>query len=541
MRAAILEAANRLIERNGPEALTLSAVASEAHIARATVYGYFSSKKDLFSQVGLTASEENNEPEAATDSPAAFDTTEAAPTAETAIAEPAPAPEAEATAPAGEPAGEEYRELMKAQADALHKIAGRVIVPKSLMKEGTDSVLSRVEARLSVAEQSAAKLERRMDEQAKNYTGQISAVSETVQQLQTRVKAFEQRQQTAVAELRLDLHNLMHTGKDEPHTVPPSPEAAPDIVPEIPQEPEPQAEPEPAAATPAADNYLSTARRAAITASQIVVQKPPRRPSLFPRLRFGNKRRVWLILGLAALAVAAFDTFVLASFPPRAATQERAIAPAIAPANVTKPHSIPARAALGDAKAQLILGMRLLNGTGVATNVEKAAQWLERAAVAGQPVAQNYVGVLYQTGTGVPADMAKAIRWYEASAQHGNVKAMTNLGKVYAGGWEEGTDYENAAHWFGRAAALGDVDAQFDLAILYERGEGVSRSIPEAYKWYAIAAAQGDKNAETRTTMLAARLTPDELQSAQRAIAAFKPDNIDRAANDTPPAAQTPN
>ncbi len=533
MRAVILEAANRLIERNGPEALTLSAVASEANIARATVYGYFSSRKDLFSQVGPASSEENGEPEAATDSPPADDTTEAAPTAETAIAESSPALEAEATAPAGEPSGEEYQELMKAQADALHKIASRVIVPKSLMKEGTDSVLSRVEARLSVAEQSATKLERRMDEQAKELAGQTSAVTETLQQLQARLKAFEQRQQTAVAELRLDLHNLMHTGKDETHTVPPSPADEPAIVLEIPQEPEPQAEREPATETSAADNYLSTARRAAIVASQIVVQQPPRRPPLLPKLRFGNKRRVWLILGLAALAVAAFDTFVLAAFPPRAATQERAVAPVPA-----KPYTVPARS---DAKAQLILGIRLLNGTGVATNVEKAAKWLERAAAAGQPVAMNFTGVLYQTGTGVPADMAKAIRWYEASAQHGNIKAMTNLGKLYAGGWAEGTDYEKAAQWFGRAAALGDVDAEFDLAILYERGQGVSRSIPEAYEWYAIAAARGDQNAETRAEMLAAQLTPDELQAAQTAIAAFKPSKIDRAANDVPPAAQTPN
>ena len=47
MRARLLEIARQLIARNGEDALTLSAVANEADIAHATIYGYFSSKREM--------------------------------------------------------------------------------------------------------------------------------------------------------------------------------------------------------------------------------------------------------------------------------------------------------------------------------------------------------------------------------------------------------------------------------------------------------------------------------------------------------------
>ena len=518
MRAFILETARRLADRDGLETLTLSAVAAEANIARATIYGYFSGKRDLLSQVSQTAAGAE----------------EAAP------AETPEAPSGVEEAVSGEPVGENYQGLMQAQADALHQIAQRVIVPKSLMKDGTGTVLSRVEARLSVVEQTTAALERRLEEQAKDFADRIAATNDTLQRLMDRQNAFERRQQEVIAELRLSLHNLKETVAKQtaPTPVPDGVMPEPEPVLETPCEAEPEEEPEPdtVSPTPAIDNYLSTARRAAISAALAVEEEEKKLPghlAWLPKLHIRNKRRFWLILVLAALAVGVFDIFAFSVYSPRAATRSEAAA---APAKPATPPSVEVRASRGDAEAQLVLGMRLLNGTGVAMNMEKSAYWLERAAVAGQPVAQNLVGVLYQTGTGVTADMAKAIGWYEAAAGQGNVKAMANLGKVYAGGWAEGIDFEKSALWFSRAAALGDVDAQFDLAILHELGQGVSRSIFEAYKWYAVAAAQGDQNAKARASLLAARLTPEELEMAQQTIAAFKPGRIVKAANETPPA-----
>ena len=51
-RAMLLETARELIEHNGEAALTLSAVADEAGLAHATIYGYFSGKRDLLAALG---------------------------------------------------------------------------------------------------------------------------------------------------------------------------------------------------------------------------------------------------------------------------------------------------------------------------------------------------------------------------------------------------------------------------------------------------------------------------------------------------------
>ena len=47
MRDKLLDIARQLIAKNGEDKLTLSAVANEADIAHATIYGYFSSKREM--------------------------------------------------------------------------------------------------------------------------------------------------------------------------------------------------------------------------------------------------------------------------------------------------------------------------------------------------------------------------------------------------------------------------------------------------------------------------------------------------------------
>ncbi|HVU20665.1 MAG TPA: TetR family transcriptional regulator [Rhizomicrobium sp.] len=55
-RARLLDAARSLVARDGETALTLGGVADEAGIARATVYGYFTGKKDLLAALEEAAS-----------------------------------------------------------------------------------------------------------------------------------------------------------------------------------------------------------------------------------------------------------------------------------------------------------------------------------------------------------------------------------------------------------------------------------------------------------------------------------------------------
>jgi TPR repeat protein len=193
-----------------------------------------------------------------------------------------------------------------------------------------------------------------------------------------------------------------------------------------------------------------------------------------------------------------------------------------------------ARANKGDARAELVIGLKYLSGDGVAANDAQAARWLSRAANGGNAVAQNHLGALYQSGRGVTRDIAQAKHWYEAAAAQGDRHAMSNLAVLYAGGSGEGRDYATAARWFQRSASLGYVDAQFNLAVLFERGDGVPQSLLDAYRWYSIAAASGDAVAKTRAGAIATQISPEELQAAQRAVALFKPHPLNRAANDVP-------
>jgi localization factor PodJL len=232
-----------------------------------------------------------------------------------------------------------------------------------------------------------------------------------------------------------------------------------------------------------------------------------------------------------------------AELPPQARTAQPATVTAakVATSKVVPPQQ-PARpldrltalASAGNAKAELLLGMKLLDGDGVTVNEAEAAKWLERSARQNEPVAAYRLGTLYERGHGVPADAAKAAQWYEAAAKGGNRKAMHNLAVAYADGTGVQKDLVVAAQWFTRAANLGLADSQFNLAVLYERGMGVQQSLIDAYKWYAVAASQGDAESKARIDALSTQLSPEDKTAAQKAAESFRPDATDRTANIPP-------
>ncbi len=225
----------------------------------------------------------------------------------------------------------------------------------------------------------------------------------------------------------------------------------------------------------------------------------------------------------------------------KAAPQKQTMA-ALSPPETAK-HSAPAdqlmtKAKAGDAKAELLLGSKYLDGDGVAANDGEAVRWLQKSAAQGEPMAQYRLGTMYERGRGVPADAKQAHNWYAEAARHGNRKAMHNLAVSFAQGTGTDKNFAEAAHWFTAAAELGLVDSQFNLAVLYERGLGVLPSLRDAYKWYAIAAAQGDAESKTRLDALATQLTPEDKQAAEKAAAAFHPQPLNRDANEAPTMAQ---
>ncbi len=121
----------------------------------------------------------------------------------------------------------------------------------------------------------------------------------------------------------------------------------------------------------------------------------------------------------------------------------------------TLPH---ARAAQGDAEAQLQLGLRYAEGDGVIQNHKEASKWFELAAKQGLAEAQYRYGLALLKGHGVVQDYRAAFTWIEKPAQRGYPKAQYSLGELYRYGTGTPIDKARAYLWFNLAAAQG-VDA----------------------------------------------------------------------------------
>ena len=127
----------------------------------------------------------------------------------------------------------------------------------------------------------------------------------------------------------------------------------------------------------------------------------------------------------------------------------------------------------GNPTAETILGLKFLDGQGVAVDQSQAGKWLARAAEQGQPVAQYRLGTMYERGLGFAADPVKAAKWYEAAATRRQPQGDAQSGRhALAEGAGGRKDMAEAVLWFSKAAALGLTDSQFNLAVLYERGDG---------------------------------------------------------------------
>jgi uncharacterized protein len=77
--------------------------------------------------------------------------------------------------------------------------------------------------------------------------------------------------------------------------------------------------------------------------------------------------------------------------------------------------------------------------------------------------------VLYEHGLGVAQDYDKAREWYQKAADAGNTDAMYILGVLYEYGYGVAQDYDKAREWYQKAADAGNNDAKQALAHLRQK------------------------------------------------------------------------
>ena len=66
------------------------------------------------------------------------------------------------------------------------------------------------------------------------------------------------------------------------------------------------------------------------------------------------------------------------------------------------------------------------------------------------------LGALYDSGHGVPQNYQKAKDWYEKGAAAGDGRAMGNLGYMYESGHGVPQDIQKAKEWYEKGVAAGD-------------------------------------------------------------------------------------
>src|ERR1035437_7853606 len=80
-------------------------------------------------------------------------------------------------------------------------------------------------------------------------------------------------------------------------------------------------------------------------------------------------------------------------------------------------NELKARAEIGDAKAQCILGDKYHHGEGLPRDYAEAVKWYRKAAEEGDTGGQHSLGFMYEYGEGVPRDYAEALKWYRKAAE----------------------------------------------------------------------------------------------------------------------------
>ena len=234
--------------------------------------------------------------------------------------------------------------------------------------------------------------------------------------------------------------------------------------------------------------------------------------------------------------------------------------------------------------AQTALGRMYDAGIGIRKNHGQAMQWLRRAADAGDASAQLTLGSIYERGESEPRNFESAVKWYSLAADQGNIYAQASLGVLLINGRgapreslrgarllrtgidrmiEEGVKapimlFIHYASYPGRsgiaddpallksvqqAARDGDEEAQYLLGQVYEDGLGVPKDPVQAYLWKSLSAAGGNSFAEGDPEKLAAEMTPEQIDQAERLVKEWRVVSSEsgaRASSNAPPSRPDP-
>ena len=101
-------------------------------------------------------------------------------------------------------------------------------------------------------------------------------------------------------------------------------------------------------------------------------------------------------------------------------------------------------------------------------------------------------------------------------AEEDVINAQSNLGEMYYKGNGVLQDHKIAVKWWKLAAEQGHARAQYNLGVMYGNGIGVKKDNVFALMWWSIAASSGYKEAVKYRDIVAKRMTPADISTAQQ-------------------------
>lgn len=113
-------------------------------------------------------------------------------------------------------------------------------------------------------------------------------------------------------------------------------------------------------------------------------------------------------------------------------------------------------------------------------------------------------------------DYQKAFSLFKGNAEAGHGLSQYMMGIMLEQGQGTSEDVSAAFNWYMAAAKQGLTDAYYALGDMYSRGVSVNKDALQAYVWFDLAARGGHKLAKDMKQSEAARLAPEQLETAKR-------------------------
>ena len=152
-------------------------------------------------------------------------------------------------------------------------------------------------------------------------------------------------------------------------------------------------------------------------------------------------------------------------------------------------------------ETQYRLGLKFMEGRGVAQNYTLARSWFSRAAEQEDVGSMAWLGYLLANGLGGNVDIKVAVELFEKAAQHNSAIALGCIGRLYQTGQFYKEDKGKALEYYRKAASLWNetpeecrwlaVGSFTWMALMYKKGDTCTKDELLAARLYRFAATSG--------------------------------------------------